>query len=89
MIAKVPASNDAQYCHVDHSVLPLVAERASVFYVGQYSMQITASGGSDLGANQHGTRTFLNGASPAKGSVRAEPRGEIPHATPWVGSVFP
>ena len=53
MIAIVPASNDAQYCHVDHSVLPLVAERASVFYVGQYSMQITASGGSDLGANQH------------------------------------
>ncbi|QIE30514.1 hypothetical protein SBC2_85910 (plasmid) [Caballeronia sp. SBC2] len=25
MIAKVPAPNDAQYCHVDHSVLPLVA----------------------------------------------------------------
>jgi hypothetical protein len=26
--------------------------RASVFYVGQYSMQITASGGSEFGANQ-------------------------------------
>jgi hypothetical protein len=25
MIAIVPASNDAQYCHVDHSLLPLVA----------------------------------------------------------------
>jgi hypothetical protein len=28
-------------------------ERASVFYVGQYSMQITASGGSEFSANQH------------------------------------
>ncbi|CAJ0895895.1 hypothetical protein R77564_03936 [Ralstonia sp. LMG 32965] len=53
LVAKVPASNDAQYGHVDHSNLPLVAERDSVLYVGQHSMQKPTSGGSGFGANQH------------------------------------
>jgi hypothetical protein len=34
-------------------------ERASVFYVRQYSMQITASGGSEFSANQHSSFTTL------------------------------
>ena len=52
LVAKMPASNDAQYGHVDHSDLPLVAERDSVLYVGQHSMQKPTSGGSGFGANQ-------------------------------------
>jgi len=48
-----PFAKRPLYCHVDHSVLSLVTERASVFHVGQYSMQITASGGAEFRANQH------------------------------------
>ncbi|MGC3965312.1 MAG: ABC transporter substrate-binding protein [Rhodocyclaceae bacterium] len=55
LVAQVPTSNDAQDGHVDHSKLLLVAEQASVLYVGQNSMQITPSGGSGFGANQHET----------------------------------
>jgi len=51
-LAKMPASNDAQYGHVDHSELPLVPERDSVLYVGQHSMQKPALGGSRFSANQ-------------------------------------
>jgi len=45
LVAQVPASNDAQNGHVDHSELPPVAEQDSVLHVGQHSMQITGSGG--------------------------------------------
>ena len=62
LVAKMPASNDAQYGHVDHSELPLVPKRASVLYVGQHSMQIPAVGGSGFSANQQ--------VAPTAGAIR-------------------
>jgi hypothetical protein len=67
MIAIVPASNDAQYCHVDHSVLQLVAERASVFYVG-----------SEFGANQQINSFNAYGASNLEGDARPSSAPRLP-----------
>jgi hypothetical protein len=51
-------------------------ERASVFYVGQYSMQITVSGGSEFSANQHDFKLAISKIAAATVKASAVPTFE-------------
>jgi len=69
LVTQVPASNDAQNGHVDHSELPPVAEQDSVLHVGQHSMQITGSSGSVLDATQQSRRSLVDRSAAVKSTV--------------------
>ena len=63
-VPQMPASDDTQYRHVDHSFSRSALRAGQCQYVGQISMQIIPESGSVLGANrQTSSRSSVCGSS--------------------------